>query len=215
MKLQKNVLTAIFVPILCSVLCLCAFANTIHLDKKGSVSINMMSEGDAIGGGEITLYRVGDLSLTDGEYSFILTDEFKNPNIMLEDINSKDTAKDFLTFAIDNKIKGITSTIDGDGKADFDELSLGLYLLTQSKAADGYEEFEPFLITVPLNNNGEYVYDVDASPKIDIEREESEPESAPPDIPQTGMLKWPIPVLAICGIIIFSIGWSLCFLRKR
>ena len=28
------------------------------------------------------------------------------------------------------------------------------------------------------------------------------------DLPQTGMLWWPVPVLTICGLVLFMLGWG-------
>ncbi|MCD8017514.1 MAG: hypothetical protein LUE97_06945 [Oscillospiraceae bacterium] len=30
-----------------------------------------------------------------------------------------------------------------------------------------------------------------------------------PDIPQTGQLNWPVPLLAVCGLLLFALGWVL------
>lgn len=220
MKLFKSTLILIIVPIICSVLCLSAFAEDIELDKKGSIAVSLSSDGNAVSGGNVTVYHIATLAHSDEGYVFSMTDSFKNSNILLDTITSRETAKEFFKYAVDNGIDGITESVDGNGNAAFDELELGLYLMAQNEAAEGFEEFEPFIITVPMNSDGSYVYDVDASPKIDIERDESDtessaPESAPPDIPQTGMLKWPVPVLAICGLLMFSFGWALCFRRKK
>lgn len=38
---------------------------------------------------------------------------------------------------------------------------------------------------------------------------------ADPELPQTGQLNWPIPVLVIAGLVLFMIGWSLFFKPKR
>lgn len=51
------------------------------------------------------------------------------------------------------------------GRAVFEDLPLGLYMFIQETAADGYECVRPFLVTVPLWNGEELVYDVEAGPK--------------------------------------------------
>jgi hypothetical protein len=34
-------------------------------------------------------------------------------------------------------------------------------------------------------------------------------------LPQTGQLNWPIPVLVILGLAMFSVGWNLRFGKRR
>lgn len=40
-------------------------------------------------------------------------------------------------------------------------------------------------------------------------------EPSEPKLPQTGQLNWPIPVLTVSGLVLFSIGWRLYFVRKK
>lgn len=39
--------------------------------------------------------------------------------------------------------------------------------------------------------------------------------STPPGLAQTGQLNWPIPLLAVCGVALFAIGWGLVFLKRK
>jgi len=41
------------------------------------------------------------------------------------------------------------------------------------------------------------------------------PPPGPPDIPQTGLLWWPVPILAGAGLLLFIIGWSKNMKTKR
>ena len=58
----------------------------------------------------------------------------------------------------------------------------GLYLLTQSKPAEGFQLISPILVSVPYHVSEEegYVYDVDASVKPAVEREATPSPSPPP-----------------------------------
>ena len=88
--------------------------------------------------------------------------------------------------------------------------------MVQTKAANGYEAVKPFLVSVPMNENGTYAYDVDATPKMSTLTETEPTHSTPttpttsvePTLPQTGQLSWPVPVLAMFGLLLFSIGWA-------
>ena len=110
------------------------------------------------------------------------------------------------------------------GWVTFAPLDPGLYVVTQkqSQATEGFDAIQPFLISLPRWENGSYVYDLTAAPKVPLVPEEtppppppSEPTTPPPDdppdIPQTGQLNWPVPVLAVSGMTLFILGWALCF----
>ena len=77
-----------------------------------------------------------------------------------------------------------------------------------------------------MKEGDELIYDVDASPKP-LQPQPSEPttptepskpseptEPTEPYLPQTGQLKWPIPVLAIIGMV-FLLAGLLVLLRSR
>ena len=47
------------------------------------------------------------------------------------------------------------------------------------------------------------VLDPEPEPPIDI----PDPETPKGELPQTGMLQWPIPLMAMAGLVLFSLGW--------
>lgn len=116
---------------------------------------------------------------------------------------------------------------DAYGRVSFGSLPFGLYLVKQTTAANGFYPITPFLVTVPFltMENGEWVwkYAVDASPKTITElipvpppSTDDEPEPTPTPtppppgggfLPQTGQLNWPVPLLAVAGLVLFALGW--------
>lgn len=48
----------------------------------------------------------------------------------------------------------------------FRGLELGLYLIVQTEASKGYEPINPFLVSLPMAEDGKWNYAVDASPKV-------------------------------------------------
>lgn len=254
MPIRKRML-GLFVSIV--VLCAMSMTALAHdvpdTSKKGSVHITMRLGENAVPGGSITLYRVGAVAEDDGNYSFVLTGEFADCGISLDDIQSARLAKDLAAHAKGHALVGATQKIDGNGSVSFRDLEPGLYLFVQSKAPEGYHKADPFLVSVPMMEDGSYVYDVDASPKVELEKKSDEPEipetpvnpetpttpttpktpvtgavlpggpepsvSQPiptvPVLPQTGQLNWPIPVLVVLGLCLFSIGWVLRTGKKK
>lgn len=221
------------------------------MKREGSIHITMLFGEEAVPGGSLTLYRVGDVREDDGDYDFVLTEDFKASGENLENIQTEGLAAKLQAYAENQKLTGLTRTVSGDGTIAFDNLKLGLYLLVQNQAADGYLEAAPFLVSVPMLEDGVYIYEVIANTKVELEKipetppqteppqtkppqtEPSEteppasepPESSPPEsettetempknpvtpqLPQTGQLNWPIPIMVVIGLILFMSGWLL------
>lgn len=238
---KKSLFLIVSAVLLCAVI-LCAavpvYAKEVpDINRRGSVRIAMYYGDTAVGGGTLTLYRVGAVTETDGDYNFAEVGDFAGYKGTYEgtlgENLSAESAQKLAQYVSDNHIAGITQTIGSDGSVVFSDLETGLYLLIQENAADGYKQVMPFLVSLPLYEDGTYVYNVDASPKVELEKssnpaepsdpdipkEPSKPEEpttpgepnvpAEPTLPKTGQLNWPIPVLAVLGVLLFAAGWAL------
>lgn len=195
-------------------------AEVPDLNVKGTVTVTMHSGEAIVAGGTLTLYRVGEIYEDDGNYDFKPTGDFKAWGENFEDIQSPELALDLADYAHRHFLKGITENISEEGIAEFKELEPGLYLLVQQEAAKGYLQANPFLVSLPIMENGKYVYQADASPKVDIEREQTKVPTVPEKpsdsrLPQTGQLNWPIPVMAITGLLLCAFGWILCQGKRK
>ena len=198
---------------------LMVFAHDYVQPDKSDCSIEMLVryEGENITGGTLTAVRVGYVQEDDGNYDF----RQEITNELLEDITSSSLPKELTDFYSNNKndhdFYTQTQSVT-NGKATFRGLGVGLYLIIQNKAAEGYSKMNPFLVSVPYMEDGQYRYHVTASVKSELERE---PETIPPStkppqyLPQTGQLNWPVPVLAVSGLAVFVLGWYLRFGRKK
>lgn len=189
----------------------------LNPDQLGSIQITMRYDDEPVSGGSLTIYHVGELTETDDQYEFILSEPFADSNVSLKDIGSSDLPAELLAFAKEHSVTGTKKEIGEDGSVVFEQLPVGLYLLAQETAASGYETAKPFLVSVPFEKDGMFVYDVDASPKVALEKEPDVPPDNPPSdpsLPQTGQLNWPIPILTIAGLLLICLGWFMYF-RKR
>lgn len=185
-------------------------------ERLGSVSVTMTFEGQPVPGGSLTAYRVGQIHVENGaDYSFVLTPEYAESAISLEQPEA--AAAPLAAYSKAKQLQGIRQTIDSQGCATFADLELGLYLLVQDTPASGYYPLEPFLVSVPAyQEDGSYRYDVDATPKLALEKDPTPPPPPPPpDLPQTGLNQWPIPVLAVSGSILLVLGLWLLLSKKR
>lgn len=210
----------------------------LDMEQRGSIRITMHQGKNIVSGGTMTLYQVGAAEEDDGNYRFVLTDDFADSKESLEDIQSAELAEALAQYAGSRSVKGTTKKIGDDGNVSFGKLEPGLYLLVQNRASSGYRKAAPFLVSVPQQGEEGCVYEVDASPKLELERvsDPSNPDGSDGStgssggsgkavsaaaplgaalLPQTGQLNWPIPVLTVLGIALFSAGWMLRFGKKN
>lgn len=213
---MKRILTILMMLSLLFSLSLTAYAHDVPQERNDcSIEVIVRYDGKNVNGGTLTAIKVGYVDEEDGNYFF----SQEMTNALLGDIASPDAVgaqKDF--YENNKKNYGFYTQTQSvkDGKATFSGLSTGLYLIVQEKAAYGFAKLGEFLVSVPYMEDSEYQYHVTAVIKSEIERE-PEPTDPPPEqpedskLPQTGQLNWPIPLMAVAGLILFVIGWALCF----
>ncbi len=221
-----------------------AMAYTLpNTSTPASLTITMKINGECVSGGKITLYKTGEIDTRARSYIFVPTEAFKDSGIPINDVESRTVAIQLAEYAKENSIAGISKSIGTSGTVRFNNLTVGLYMVTQDIAAEGYEAVAPFQVAVPELGQDGFVYDLEAFPKIEIiswesgdvtteEEYEGHDENPPgtpenPDdedgkigdgkiddqndgkLPQTGQLKWPVPVLAFFGMVMFALGWYI------
>ena len=247
--------------------------------NTGSIHVNLYdsTNNKALSGGELTVYRVAEVQRKNGNLSFKYCGDFDGCAIELGDLTDSTLAGQLQEFLPANA-EGIVQAVSNDGNVVFDDLELGLYLIVQTEASKGYEPINPFLVSLPMAEDGKWNYAVDASPKVgaytptkpDTPPTPPTPPTpdhpdtpTPPDnpdnpvspgnpdnpvapghpdnpvapghpdhpvapgnpdspvlpghpdnpvmsgLPQTGQLNWPVPVLAVSGVVLFAFGWAL------
>ena len=224
--------------------------------NTGSIHINLYdsTNNKALSGGELTVYRVAEVQRKNGNLSFEYCGDFDGCAIELGDLTDSTLAGQLQEYLSDNA-EGTVREVDANGNVNFDDLELGLYLVVQTKASKGYKPVNSFLVSLPMAEDGEWNYEVDASPKVGAYTPEPETPPSPPDtpdkpdkpvspgnpdnpvspgtpdnpvapgspdnpvlpghpdnpvmngLPQTGQLNWPIPMMAVSGMLLFAYGW--------
>ncbi len=234
----------------------------VDLSRTGSIKVSLYDSetSEAVGGGTLTLYRVAKVQKDNANLSFVYTNGFEDCGVELGDLSEGELAGR-LAEKIAATAESTTVEISDLGVAEFGDLEVGLYLVVQTTAAENYNVINPFLVSVPIQENGSYVYDVDALPKVGTaakktpeppdtpdtpdtpDKPEEETPNTPaapgpdnpdgwvlgahgekiypnPDnpngyvmgahgLPQTGQLNWPIPVLAVTGVVLVAAGIKL------
>lgn len=221
----KRIISMLVMLLLIGCLAVTAFAThpVPDLSQNGSITFVMELDGVLLDGGRLNLYRVGDVVDNDGDYTFGLIDELDGSDLNLEDVNDPILAEELLTIAKVVDLEKLSAPIENGGVT-FTDLPNGLYVVWQDAedATKGFAAIQPFLITVPMFRDGAYETDVIAKPKVPLETEPAETTeptepTTPTDdeLPQTGQLNWPVPVLAIGGAVLLILGFVLRTAGKK
>lgn len=220
----RRICSLLLILVLVCAMALPVFAHEVpDAARLGSISISMQHQDEPVPGGSLTLYRVADVVSDDGDYLFRYTADFNGCTIPVTELDSAQLPRELAAIAADKHLQGTGLAISDEGKAVFSDLSIGLYLLLQQEAAPGFKKVNPFLVSIPQNDDGHYIYDVDTAPKNvpGPEEEPTEPTPPPPtepgepELPQTGQMNWPVPVLAVLGMLLVVAGFALCTAEKR
>ena len=187
-------------------LLLLALPRVSAAEETGSISVRMTHGGQAVPGGSITLYRV---AAPGDEWQYVPAPEFADCSTDLNGVLSPADAEHLSGHAAENGIPGQTLELGADGLAVFSPLEPGLYLLVQRESGSGFLPVKPFLVGVPQQSGGALCYQVDASPKC-----APEPDApGSPGLPQTGQLRWPVPLMTALGL--FFLAGGLLLYRKE
>lgn len=138
--------------------------------KTGSISVTLteQQDKDPLVGAELSVYYVATVRMNpDGKLGYIPTEAFENAEL---DLNDPALATKLDTLVLELPVSSIQMTTDEKGTAHCKDLALGLYFVKQTGAVEGFAPCTPFLVTVPGKNADGYVYEVNASPKTEVER---------------------------------------------
>lgn len=201
-----------------------------------SVTVKDSRTSLPVAGGEITLYEVATVESTSTGYAYVYTDDFDGCGYSFSHIEDDvaGLAKSYAAYVTKQDIAGTPQEVDENGEVHFNDLSAGLYLVVQTERSGAYTVLDPFIVTIPMISDNAYVYDVDATPKTgtvmqplppgtndqpspspDVPSSSPTPSPTPnipnvpgtSELPQTGQLWWPVPVLASLGTALILIGW--------
>lgn len=164
-------------------------ANIKLVDSSGNpttgtirVTLYDSANDKALSGGKLTLYRVAEVKRQNGNLSYEYCGDFYGCGIALGDLTDSTLAAQLQEY-LPQSAEGTTKTIDADGNVTFRGLELGLYLIVQTEASKGYEPINPFLVSLPMAEDGKWNYAVDASPKVGAYTP-TKPDTPPTPLPR-------------------------------
>lgn len=164
-------ITTLCVTVLLILTCsLTAFAQDFDLEKSGSVSVTLTEQykKTPIVGAELSVYYVAAVQTnTNGNLSYVYTDSFEDLEI---DIDNPSLATKLDSFVLQHDLPSVKITTDENGTATCEDLALGLYFIRQTGAVEGFAPCTPYIVTVPSGNTEGYVYEVNTSPKTEVEK---------------------------------------------
>jgi len=131
-----------------------------------------------ISGMELTIYKVADLTVKNGDARYKLTEDFSEAEIDFNGMTAADSLRAAITLrdiAVAKALEG-TKAVSEAGYATFGSVPNGMYLVVQTGAtgqAAEYSAIEPFLLMAPQptvatvdNNESSWNYDVVSVPKV-------------------------------------------------
>ena len=212
---MKRIVAAILVLLILAVSQLAVFA----MPEAGNITVVMINKATKkpMQNENIVLVKVADCAYTESGYVFSLLPEFSKTGVDI--INDTDAAQRLYEQLEAVSVTGYTATSDSEGKARYTGCVIGAYLIYSPT-----QLFNPFLVLIPMETQEEYIFTVTAEPKIDIPYQppETEPSTEPTSesptqppakppkkeqLPYTGMLQYPIPLLGCAGLILFAKGF--------
>lgn len=170
--MKRMLICGLCVLLLSGVVCLPAAAadsQSLETERECSLSVYYAHDGVGFQDLEILLYRVAEAQ-ADG--SFCLISPYSEFPVSIYDVTSqqewKTVAGTLACYVVDAQIPADrTVRTDGQGKAQFQALETGLYLVLGVKAEKdmGIYQFDDFLMYLPNYMDGMYHYDVETKPK--------------------------------------------------
>ena len=147
-----------------------ASAEKFDPEKTGSISVTLTEqyENAPIAGAQLHVYYIATVAVNSyGQLSYSYTEPFDKTGIALDD---PDLAARLDAYLSDHEETAMKLCTDTNGTASCTDLPLGLYFIRQTNTVEGFAPCMPFLVTVPMENKGDYVYSVNASPKTEVEK---------------------------------------------
>lgn len=151
-------------------------ATNVDMSQNGTGELTVVlrtKEDEPVGiqDAEFAIYMVEELKeKEDGAQTSEWTTDFADCGITtLQNMNASElseAAKTLASYVNNKKMEGTKQSTDSSGYAVYKNLTFGTYLVVLTQVPDTYETTDPFLISVPLEEDGELTYKVFAAPKI-------------------------------------------------
>lgn len=139
------------------------------LGLKGSISVTVVDKetGNPLSGEKFRLYLIAEAYTSGQSLAFKYTASFANNGMRLDDRYAFNLPNHLAYYAERMSLPHQEKYTDTKGTVTFTDLSAGLYLVVPVEISS-----LPFLVSVPENIDGQWKYDIDASPKVEGDKSE-------------------------------------------
>ena len=147
-----------------------AMAKQFEPLRKGTIYVTLAAQDGKLpmAGAELSVYYVATVGInTDGKLNYICNEEFAEGGIELD---NPDLISALDAFVTQNDVPAQKMVTNQLGLAVCSNLPLGLYFIKQTGEVAGFATCPSFYVTVPMETETEYQYQVNASPKTDVAR---------------------------------------------
>lgn len=167
MKKIKGIIL-MFVMLFMSSVSVYAENNIVDFSRKGTIDITLSEEEDIkVSGAEITIYKVADAGVNNSNLEFVYDDTLSTCK---EDLGKGNITNEVVTCVTSSDLVSYSGVTDEEGRVHFDNLDLGLYLVSQTNQVEGYSKVSPFTVMIPQVQDNSWIYEIEATPKVDIIR---------------------------------------------
>lgn len=157
-----------------------------------TLTADMGNYGPLLEGAELSLYLVG----SDTPEGIVSVGDFADCGISLNEENLPYGAELLGDYVRKKGLEGTVRRVSSEGTVSYDSILPGIYLLMQLERTPDDVTVIPFLIQIREEERA-----VTAYPKVTVPN-----VTQAPDLPQTGSLKWPIPVFLSVGVLFLMGG---------
>lgn len=134
-------------------------------EKKGSITVELNELETDRAGIMLECFCVAE----EGENGWHLTETFDGSGIkpwkLEKAVDYKKAAERLSSWANTRNLSAETETTDKNGKLVFSDLKEGIYLIRQKSGIRTYGTIAPFIVCIPMEENGMLLYDVQTKTK--------------------------------------------------
>ena len=166
--MMRKILSACLILLVLLLMPVTAFAKPLDVHAVGSITIILADQNEKkpVADAQIAVYHVASVVRSEnGRPIYGYTPAFERCGFALDDPK---LAVKLDGFVEEHTVPSENLVTDGFGRAHLANLPLGLYFVKQTEPAANNVICVPFLVTVPNQSGGEYIYDVNALPKANV-----------------------------------------------
>ena len=176
-KTAKRVLAMLLMTVMCFTL-FSFGASAVSVDRRGSITLTTLDKEtkEPLSGATFRIYFFASAYGVGDSIAYVYTDDFKDNGMKLSEASDAYFPVHLKAYAEAKSIPYTEKTTDSAGRVVFNNLPCGAYLVVPVGIEEGYLSPNPFIVTVPTEDesSGKWLYDVDATPKIESDKETDE-----------------------------------------